>query len=186
VEVLGRFEGKAVLNGYVPKDRYGVPLGASGVTIGTGFDLGQQDDFSLNALRLPGELAAKLRPYTGMKRLDAVNYLAAHPLALSAGEVAALDKAVHDKYIAETARLFGPGFEDAPKQAQAVAVSLHYQFGNPQRIASPALGMAWDALWTGLYRKAAEYLASPQGWSAEHRRYMNRRKQEAALLEEIL
>jgi GH24 family phage-related lysozyme (muramidase) len=163
-----------------------MPLGASGVTIGTGFDLGQQNDASLDALGLPEGLAAKLRRYTGMKRLDAVKYLADHPLVLTEEEVAALDKAVHEKYIMETAVMFGrEAFEAAPEQAQAVAVSLHYQFGTPRRAASPALSLAWDALRTGKYKDAAEYLTAPSGWSAEHRKYLNRRKQEAALLREI-
>jgi hypothetical protein len=119
--------------------------------------------------------------------MDAVNYLKVHPLELSDTEVSAMDRAVHLKYIGETATMFGPErFDEAPRQAQAVAVSLHYQFGIPTRPASPALRLAWDAMREGKYRYAADYLTAPQGWSKDHQQYLPRRRQEAALLKEIV
>jgi hypothetical protein len=184
VEILGHFEGKAIPKGYVPcKD--GVPLGASGVTIGTGFDLGQQSEKDLHNLALPKLLYEKLVPYLGKKKMAALVFLKDHPLELTSEEVKTLDFAVHEKYIMETERLFGDNIADVPKQVQAVAVSLHYQFGTPRRIASPALELAWESMQRGLYGQAADYLMMPQGWSANHRQYMVRRKQEAALLREV-
>jgi hypothetical protein len=185
VETLGHFEGKAIEKGYIPC-RDGVPLGMSGVTIGTGFDLGQQTQAELQKLQLPEALCKKLAPYLGRKKLNALAYLKEHPLELTSEEVAALDRAVHEKYILETERLFGDNFTDVPKQVQAIAVSLHYQFGTPRRIASPALGMAWEALQQGHYAQAADYLTAVQGWSADHRQYLGRRRQEANLLREAL
>ena len=184
-EILGRFEGKAVTKGYVPQDRDGNVLGVPGITVGTGFDLGQQDDLKLDALKLPEALTEKLRPYLGMKRGDAVKYLASRPLLLTAEEVTALDGAVRERYVNETAAMFGPCFDGIPKQARAVAVSLHYQFGTPRRQASPALAGAWEALKEGRWREAAGLLAAPEGWGAEHRKYLPRRREEAALLREI-
>jgi hypothetical protein len=184
VSILEKLEGK-LSRGYVPC-RSGVPLGASGVTIGTGIDLGQQSDASLSGWNLPDKLAGKLRPYLGLKKMDAVAYLKNHPLTLSEEEVSTLDRAVHKKYIQETAVLFGEDrFEEAPKQAQAVAVSLHYQFGTPVRAASPGLRLAWNAIRDKRYQEAAAYLTSPRGWSGDHQQYMARRKQEAAFLKEI-
>jgi hypothetical protein len=180
-EILGRFEGKAIAKGYVPC-KNGVPLGASGVTIGTGLDLGQQTEGSVKALNLPVEVYVRLVPYLGLKRQAALDALRIKPLVLSPEEVHTLDRAVHNKYIAETAALFGPGFEEAPKEVQAVAVSLHYQFGTPRRAASPALSLAWYAMQNKNYEAAAGYLTAPQGWSADHRQYLPRRKQEAALV----
>ena len=185
ISILGRFEGKAIKTAYVPKDKAGQVLGVSGVTIGTGFDLGQQAPKEIEKLDLPEALREKLMPYAGLKQEAAVKKLAESPLELSDEEVATLDKAVHEKYIKETESMFGPNFTVIPKQAQAVAVSLHYQFGRPRRAASPALGMAWDALKKQSYKAAAEYLSGAQGWSADHRLYMGRRRQEAGLLLEI-
>jgi hypothetical protein len=118
--------------------------------------------------------------------MDAVNYLEGHPLELSDTEVTTLDRAVHLKYIGETATMFGPErFDEAPRQTQAVAVSLHYQFGILVRPGSPALHLAWDAMREGKYGSAADYLTAPQGWSKDHQQYLPRRRQEAALLKEI-
>jgi hypothetical protein len=194
--ILARFEGKAVRRGYVPckggnytgtGDFAGKePLGFSGVTVGTGFDLGQQVFSEVAALKLSLPLNKKLVPYIGMQRLSALAVLQENPLELTAAEVAELDNAVHDRYIGETAVLFGPsGFDRAPPQAQAVAVSLHYQFGTPARAASPNLSCAWKSLVTGCYAAAAKFLRGPEGWSESHQLYLPRRRQEAALLDEI-
>jgi hypothetical protein len=37
----------------------------------------------------------------------------------------------------------------------------------------------------GCYRAAAKFLRDPDGWSESHRLYLPRRRQEAALLDEI-
>jgi GH24 family phage-related lysozyme (muramidase) len=109
------------------------------------------------------------------------------PLDLSADEVEQLDQAVHIRYITETEGMFGSAlFGLAPKQTQAVAVSLHYQFGTPRRTASPSLAIAWEALREQKYNTAAQALKNRSGWSREHQKFMNRREQEAALLEEII
>jgi hypothetical protein len=196
ISVLARFEGKAVRRGYVPckgGNYTGAggfsgkePLGASGVTVGTGFDLGQQTAAQVQALGLSRPLYKKLLPYTGKKTQSALAALAENPLELTAGETAELDKAVHNRYIGETAALFGRTiFERASPQAQAVAVSLHYQFGTPARAASPNLALAWKSLVTGCYAAAAKFLRDPQGWSESHRLYLSRRRLEASLLDEI-
>ena len=64
------------------------------------------------------------------------------PLMLSSEEVKLIDALIHRRYINETAVIFGSAFNAAPKQVQAVEVSLHYQFGNPRRKESPALERA--------------------------------------------
>jgi GH24 family phage-related lysozyme (muramidase) len=193
--VLARFEGKSVPRGYIPcaKGNYygtgpekGDPLGASGVTVATGVDLGQQTLDGLRNMGLGEETLKVLLPYLGFKKSAAVEKLKeTGGLTLTAAQVDEIDKAVHARYIAETASLFGPAFEEAPKQAQAVAVSLHYQFGTPRRAESPSLGLAWEAMKKGNYTQAAQYLKAVQGWSVGHRKYMERRKQEADLLLEI-
>jgi len=180
--VLAEFEGKALARGYVPcKD--GKPLGASGVTVGTGVDLGQQTRAGLASMGVPEDILVILAPYFGLQKQAAVEKLRVAPLTLTADQVAILDDAVHKHYILGTARRFGSEqFEVAPKEAQAVAVSLCYQFGAPHRVTSPGLGLAWDALRTGDYKKASSYLTNLDWWSGEYHQYIKRRKQEAALL----
>ncbi|MDR2051131.1 MAG: pesticin C-terminus-like muramidase [Deltaproteobacteria bacterium] len=181
--VLERFEGRRVSAGYVPADASGKPLGSSGVTVATGLDLGQQTVASLEGMGLPAALIDRFRPYLGARQEEARNMLAQSPLTLTPEEVERTDAAVHAKYIDETAELFGrAGFETAPGDVQAVAVSLHYQFGSPWRRASPALGAAFEALRRGEYAAAADLLEDPSGWSPPHRQYLARRKAEAMLL----
>ena len=182
--VLERFEGKGITKGYVPADKSGKPFGASGVTIATGLDLGQQTKEGLAAMGISATIINRLAPYIGAKREEAQYILAREPLRLTQEEVDAIDRAVHAKYIDETAGLFGrDAFEAAPKEVQAVAVSLHYQFGTPARKASPALESAWNAMQHGDYAYAAAQLREPLGWSAPHQQYIKRRAAEAALLE---
>jgi hypothetical protein len=182
--ILGRLEGRGIARGYVPEDKNGNPLGASGVTVATGVDLGQQSASSLLGMGLPEALVDRLAPYLGLKGREAQYLLAREPLALTREEVDAVDAAVRTKYIAETAELFGrEAFAAAPKEVQAVAVSLHYQFGAPERKASPALALAWKSMQRGGYARAAAALRDPLGWSKPHQQYLKRRQAEATLLE---
>ncbi|MCL1812239.1 MAG: pesticin C-terminus-like muramidase [Treponema sp.] len=193
--VLERFEGKGIETGYVPCKggnyrgignwENKVVYGASGVTIGTGVDLGQQTQSGLLAMGVPQALLAKLVPYLGLKREAALKKLFELPLKLTPAEVNILDAAVKTKYINTAAALFGGTFGNAPKQVQAVAVSIHYQFGTPFRAESPSLGLAWKALQTGDYKKAAGFLRELDGWSMNHRQYMVRRRAEADILDKI-
>jgi len=187
-EVLAKFEGKAIPRGYVPcKD--GVPLGASGVTIATGVDLGQQTMDGLRSMGVSESTLKVLSPYIGLQKQSAVLKLKAAPLTITPEQVKEIDDAVHKAYIADTAQRFGrERFESVPKEAQAVAVSLCYQFGIPNRPASPSLRLAWDAIRAGSYKQAALHLTNQNGWSAknpDHRQYLPRRRQEAALLNAI-
>jgi hypothetical protein len=195
--VLARFEGRAYTRGYIPcwggtyyggaEPLKGEPLGASGVTIATGVDLGQQTRKGLSDMGISLCTLAYLIPYLGLRRQAAVERLKKEPLTIAPEQVTEIDHAVHARYINETADMFGrERFEVAPKQVQAVAVSLHYQFGEPRRDASPSLGLAWNAMRHGDYKTAAEHLTAIQGWSIAHQQYLPRRRQEAALLAEIV
>ena len=182
--VLERFEGKGIAKGYVPADKSGKAFGASGVTVATGVDLGQQTKEGLAAMGIPAAVISRLAPYLGAKREEAQYLLAREPLHLTQEEVDVIDRAVHAKYIDQAAGLFGrDAFEAAPREVQAVAVSLHYQFGTPARKASPALENAWNAMRRGNYAYAAVELRDPSGWSIPHQQYIKRRAAEAALLE---
>jgi hypothetical protein len=150
--------------------------------VATGVDLGQQAERGFAGL--PAALLDKLRPYLGLKKQEAKTALTNCPLELSAAEVGRIDGLICKRYTDETAAMFGFAFEGAPKQAQAVAASLHYQFGYPGRKDSPALAQAWEAMRRGAYREAAAALRAAELWSAAHRAYMPRRDAEAALLDE--
>src|SRR5207302_1219589 len=69
-------EGGQVLTGYVP-DASG---SQSGVTIGTGIDLGQRSESDINALNIAADLKTKLKPYCTKKTNDATDCLKKNPL----------------------------------------------------------------------------------------------------------
>jgi len=193
--VLARFEGKAITRGYIPCQNgtwyggndpdKGEPLGASGVTIATGVDLGQQTSADLALMGISAATLEILYPYIGLRKLDAKKKLKSAPFSLTREQVEEVDRVVHARYIHNAASLFGQeNFTIAPKEAQAVAVSLHYHFGTPKRKESPALEKAWECMKKGYYKEAADYLRNAKLWSAPHQVFMPRRRAEAAILDE--
>ena len=182
-EVLARFEGDGYTRGYVPCDRAGVPLGASGVTIGTGVDLGQQSAERLVSMGVPDSLVRKFAPYLTLKRGVAQAALASQPLVLSSDEVAALDSAVIGRYIADIAARYDAdapykAFDLIPREAQAVIVSLLYQRGVNS---PPKFPNTWRALVRGDWPDAAARLCNGALWDG----YRTRRRAEGEILKKI-
>ena len=198
-DVLAAFEGN-MLRGYIPcklsnggtanyfggsnPERY-IPMGASGVTIACGLDLGQQSASGLKRMVLPAELVAIFRPYLGKQGAEAVEALHAAPFSISAEQCAVVNACVHADYIERAASLFDrnsrtKSFADLPWQAQAVIVSLFYQLGGPQPSANhPGYPILYSCLCDGDWQAAARELKTG------FRRYVQRRAAEAELLEEI-
>ena len=174
---LGLKEGYR-LDGYVPMQN-GQVMGQSGVTIGKGVDLGQQDAMGLAIMGVPSEIINKLRPYFGLKKAAAVSAIKSRPLTLTEEEAATLSECVANHYIHSTRDRFNRravernAFEAAPKQVQAVAVSLEYQRG-------PAWAREHIALLAGgNYKSCVRLLESDT-------EYVSRRKSEAALIREVM
>ncbi len=180
--VLARFEGEGIARGYVPS-KNGVALGVSGVTIGTGVDLGQQTMAGLLHMGVPQALADKFLPYLGRKKATAQAALASRPLALDAAEVKALDDAVIGSYVRRIAARYdrdhpARNFADLPPPAQAVTVSIFYQRGLGYAATAPAL---WQALLSGEWASAAAWLGDPANGGGYH----SRRKAEGEILNGI-
>ncbi|MFP2958843.1 pesticin C-terminus-like muramidase [Myxococcus sp. 1LA] len=139
-DFIAEQEGRAVQDGYVP-DATG---SKSGVTVGTGVDLGARDMADLDRLGLSDELKAKLEPYLGKQGQDAADYLAENPLNLTADEVKELDRAVKgealdnivNEYNTEVERLNAadggsrPKFAELPREMQTVIASVGFQYGS--------------------------------------------------------
>ncbi|WP_241159754.1 pesticin C-terminus-like muramidase [Desulfovibrio sp. ZJ200] len=134
----------------------GEPIGASGVTVGTGLDLGQQAEADLRRMGIPA------------------------PLTLTDAQCEAVDAAVHGDYIRRAAALYdrdsaGLPFANVPPQAQAVIVSLFYQLGAPS-----GYPKTWKYLCAGDWAQAARELQTG------FKRYANRRADEGRLLAEVV
>lgn len=109
-------------------------MDSSGVTIGTGIDLGAYSAPQLLGYGLPAPIVNPLRPYFGLKRADALAILYRTPLVISQETAALLDEAVIygdcKAYIVPAyERDSGVLFESLPAQAQAVIFSVLYQYG---------------------------------------------------------
>lgn len=197
-DVLARFEGKQQLRGYIPcnlntggtanyyggpnPERY-EPMGISGVTIGTGVDLGQTDAATLQKLGVPESLTTLFQPYLGKQDVAAVYSLHAAPLSIGKPEADILDKAMLHHHVNKIAARYdrdaGAGaFESIPWQAQAVIVSIQYQRGvnSPSRYPN-----TWAALVRRDWADAAARFKNGSLWSG----YQSRREAEGKILEEI-
>lgn len=136
---------------------YGAVIGVSGVTVGTGLDLGQQSEADLRRMGLPDALIRRFFPYLGRRKTDAAAALEAAPLTLSEAECDALDAAVHGDYIARAAARYNADaeepFEDCPPEVQAVIVSLFYQLGSPTSRYPKTWRLLCAADWEGAARE---------------------------------
>lgn len=127
------------------KDGYKILDGSSqsGVTIGTGVDLGQQEPTAykkrLKDFEVSQELIDKLEPYMHLKRAEAAEYLLAHPLTVTKKEADLLDAEMKDEHLRGTIAEYGDIVKDIKKHRtfkelssaeQTILFSRHYQDGN--------------------------------------------------------
>ena len=89
-DFLSAREGGRKTKGYVPA----ASSSNSGVTIATGFDLGQRNKKDLRLLSLSSPLIKKLEPYLGLTGSDAVSFLSETPLTITAAQALRIDRAV--------------------------------------------------------------------------------------------
>lgn len=61
---IASLEGDQWLRGYVPFGKGGIVAGKSGLTVATGFDVGQWSDAQIKGMSFPADLQAKLTPFT--------------------------------------------------------------------------------------------------------------------------
>ena len=132
-DIIARFEGKAIQQGYVPQNRQGQALGQSGVTIGTGFDLGNRTVDELQRMGFDDNLITKLSPYIGLKKQEAINFLNDNPLRLSREETNTIDRLEkQDRTISLAAKyqsVTGKNFFELDRNLQTVYFSIATQFG---------------------------------------------------------
>ena len=175
---LSDLEGGGKTTGYVPA----ASVSKSGVTIATGFDLGQRGESDLKSLKLDTLLINKLKPYLGAKGASAQALLKKTPLVISLNQVQAIDKAVKTVHVTQlklkydTAAGNKKKFIDLPNQAQTVIASVSFQYGVGLNLRAPKF---WKAVTSQDWPEAIKLL------KAFGDAYPTRRKKEAALMEKI-
>lgn len=133
-DFIEQLEGNA-LKGYVPTNsKNNTIYGQSGVTIGAGFDLGQHSLEDLNKMGLSPELTAKLTPYLGKKKNDAVEALRKQPLRLTKEEVAAINPKVRETALQRLVKSYNTQsktpFENLTKEQKTILASVAFQYGD--------------------------------------------------------
>lgn len=126
---ISELEGGATCIGYVPD----AENSKSGVTIATGFDIGQRSSEDLYKL-LPNDIAAKLTLFCHLKGLTAQEALAKEPLKITAHEALIIDKCSKKHFVNLLKNSYNQHspvpFEQLPEQAQTVIASVAFQYGN--------------------------------------------------------
>ena len=156
---IDELEGAAVATGYVPKDRNGAVLGASGVTIASGVDLGQRSIAGLWDMDLTPELTAALCCYATLTGDQAVQALEKLPLVLDDAQVRAIDQSLHDSFERTVAERWNSTTGDIPgnpmtwdsltDQQQTVVMSVAWQYGTPWRRCPAFWRLATSGDWAG-------------------------------------
>lgn len=126
---ISELEGGPALKGYVPDPKNS----NSGVTIATGFDIGQRSLNELYNLFAP-ELAKKLAPYYGLKKQKAVAALQKTPLRITAEQAEEIDKVAKSQLLNQLAQRYSTAakapFADLPECMQTVIASVAFQYGD--------------------------------------------------------
>ena len=175
---LSNLEGGSKTTGYVPA----AAVSKSGVTIATGFDLGQRNENDLKSLKLNTVLITKLKPYLGSKAATAQALLKKSPLMITSIQASAIDKAVKSDHVSKLKLKYNSvagnkkKFIDIPHQAQTVITSVSFQYGIGLNTRAPKF---WKAVTTQDWAEAIKLL------KAFGDAYPTRRKKEATLLGRI-
>lgn len=177
-EFIEEVEGSSLV-GYVPNDEGGRNI--SGVTIGMGYDLGQQSWVGLKSLCLPGDIAESLEPYLGVKGGAAKALLKAHPLSLLKEEADILNKKVIDFYAGRLAGVYntdssGILFDSLPPQIQTAIFSVNFQYGDAKR--------RCPKFWSHVVSQ--RWLAAVEELENFGDKFESRRRKEAALIKTVL
>lgn len=169
---ISELEGGPALKGYVPDPKNS----NSGVTIATGFDIGQRSLNELYSLFTP-ELAKKLAPYYGLKKQQAVAALQKTPLRITAEQAAEIDNVVKAQLLNQLEQRYSNAtknnFADLPECTQTVIASVAFQYGD--------LSKKCPKFWQAATRADREAMATELRAFGDH--YPTRRNKEADYLE---
>lgn len=144
--------------GYVPENN----RDNSGVTIASGFDLGQHSLAALRGFNLSADLIKRLSPYLGLKGQAARDALAKKGVSITQDEVAQIDRIVFPDKLNAAAQKFdkaaGTGaFARLPWHAQTVIADLWYNMGDLSRSAPDFWGQVTTGDWVDAYKNLMNF-----------------------------
>jgi hypothetical protein len=173
-------EGKAILKGYIPLNKDGTVMGQSGVTIASGFDIGQLTAEGLKSFKFSKTLENKLMPYVNKKKEIALEFLKKNPLSITQGECDEITEKLQNQLSKQLESLYNShskiAFSKIPAAAQTVIMSVAYQYGNlPRRTPN-----FWKVVTSHDWERAVWHLNNFGD------KFSVRRKKEAAYLQKHL
>ena len=119
---------------YVPTNEDGKAIEQSGVTVGSGVDLGQWSKKQFEDLGVPESTINKLLPYFGIRKQAAIDLLALNPLELEKEEAEELTRIIKRDAVAKVAKKYNAAsntdFEDLHPKLQTVITSVAFQYGD--------------------------------------------------------
>ncbi|MCK6684874.1 MAG: pesticin C-terminus-like muramidase [Thermoanaerobaculia bacterium] len=178
-EIVGAKEGGRAVKGYVPAslrnydgsskyDPKNPVAQQSGVTVATGFDIGQKSLAEIKKLEIPDELKKKLEPFAAKKGEAAVNLLFDRKgLELTPDEARTIDLAIPRAMLKRLAEEYdkakgsGPEFYCLPKKVRTAVFSYAYQNGaNANSYTGPKQKEFWKAVTEQRWEDAIAVLES--------------------------
>lgn len=120
--------------GYVPKEG-GKAIENSGVTVGSGIDLGQWKKEDLAKMGVPSNILKKLTPYFGKKKDEAIDALSNDPLSLEKEEAEKLTSLVKKGYANKVKGWYNRNnkvdndWSDLTDRQQTAITSVYFQYG---------------------------------------------------------
>ena len=119
---IERLEGGIVLRGYVPTDSSGAPLGQSGVTIGSGVDLGHWSEAQLRRRRVPADTIDLVRPFFGLRGWKALEV--ARDLRLSHQQAETLTRCIQGDIVDAVRDRYDAAIKPLPYETKVEAMRL--------------------------------------------------------------
>jgi len=149
------------LNGYVPDPQ----RSHSGVTIATGFDIGNATDEMMAGL--PLGIQKRFAAYRHLTGIPALHMLQTNPLSITSEQAVAIDAVIKKKLTDELEAKYNHDaemdFDDLPPEAQTVIASVGFQYGDPwkdtPRFWSQAVKRDWEAMRRNLLNFGDKYSA---------------------------
>ena len=166
--------------GFVPS-RDGNVIGNSGVTVGTGIDLGKQGERELRSLGVNQQLIDKVKPYLGVTGKAAVDLVTSKPLSLTRNEVDILNNAYLTRDVSSIIGSIGEErYMSLEPEAKTVILSLVRNFGPKAMNYNTVRDLV-----AGRYESARLRLENPEKYGFTNRELDARRQREAALIKQI-
>jgi hypothetical protein len=186
---ISREEGGRETTAYVPmvSGNY-----RAGVTIATGFDIGQRSTREIRAMGFSPTLERKLLPYAELRGDDAKEAILENPLTITRAEAAEIDRIVKSKYLKSLIEAYDRAsrvkYRDLPDEAQTVIASVSFQYGYLPTAAPNFWYQVTHQKWKDAKNNLLHFTKKTYKTGAHRGEmlYYLRRRREAALLDKII